>query len=197
MFETPSSKPLLYVVDDDADLGASVARMLGRAGYAAEPFIEPKQLLAAYVAAPAACVVTDVMMGDLDGFAFADRLRATDPATAIIFMTAWPTTANAVDSVRRHGGLDYLEKPIDETRLLAAVREGVAWSVRRRAQLDRLVRLSPRERDVFALLVRGLSSKAIAAELELSPKTIEDHRAQIFAKTGTSGLAQLISLVEK
>ena len=113
---------------------------------------------------------------------------------AIVFMTAWPTVSGAVDSIRRFGGIDYLEKPIDEERLLASVSEGVQWSCRRRAQLRRTARLTPREREVFALLVKGLSSKAIAAELELSPKTVEDHRAQISAKTGTSGLAQLIEL---
>ena len=185
---------LVYVVDDDPDLGASVARMLRRAGYRAEPFIDPQQLLSAYADAPAACIVTDIMMGELDGFAFADRLRQIDSAASIIFMTAWPTTANAVDSVRRYGGLDYLEKPLDDQRLLTAVAEGVEWSVRRRNQLQRTARLSPREREVFALVVRGLSTKAIAAELNLSPKTIEDHRAQISAKTGATGLAQLIAL---
>lgn len=187
-------RAIVYVVDDDHDLSASLSRLLIRQGYAAEPFTDPEPLLAAYDAGPASCVVTDVMMSDMDGFAFADRLRIVDPAAAIIFMTAWPTTANAVDSIRRYGGLDYLEKPIDQKRLLAAVQEGVAWSHRRRAQLGRTERLSSREREVFALLVRGLSTKAIAHELGLSPKTVEDHRAQISVKTGTNGLAQLIAL---
>ena len=190
---TDDKRAIVYVVDDDCDLGASLARLLNRSGYRAEPFADPAQLLAAYTAAPASCVLTDVMMGEIDGFAFADQLRRIDPATAIIFMTAWPKVSNAVDAVRRYGGLDYLDKPVDEQRLLAAVHEGVQWS-RRRAQLERTARLTPREQEVFALLVRGLSSKAIAAELKLSPKTIEDHRAQIAAKTGTSGLAQLIEL---
>lgn len=186
----------IYVVDDDGDLGASVARLLRRHGHAAEPFLDPAPLLTIYEDAPADCIVTDVMMGDLDGFGFADQLRGVDPATAIVFMTAWPTTANAVDSIRRYGGLDYLEKPIDEDRLVAAVAEGVAWSRRRRANLERTSALSSREREVFNLLVRGHPNKVIAAELSLSPKTIEDHRAAIMAKTGTSGLAQLIALTE-
>jgi FixJ family two-component response regulator len=189
-----STRGTVYVVDDDCDLGASLARLLRRSGYAAEPFVDPQQLLDAYAQAPADCILTDVMMGDLDGFAFADRLRQIDPAAAIVFMTAWPTVSSAVDSIRRYGGVDYLEKPIDEERLLSALAEGTGWSRRRRAQLERTARLTPRERDVFALLVRGLSSKAIAAELDLSPKTVEDHRAQIAAKTGTNGLAQLIEL---
>lgn len=190
----PAVAATVYVVDDDRDLASSLARLLIRQGYTAKPFTDAAHLLRIYAEAPVSCVVTDIMMGDLDGFAFAEQLRAIDPACAIVFMTAWPTTAAAVDAVRRYGGLDYLDKPIDQDRLLAAVQEGVAWGVRKRALLSRTARLSPRERQVFALLVKGYSSKAIAAELDLSPKTVEDHRAQIAAKTGTNGLAQLIAL---
>jgi FixJ family two-component response regulator len=188
------SDPIVYVVDDDPDLAASVARLLCRHGLAAEPFVDPATLLAVYAAAPAHCIVTDVMMGDLDGFAFADRVRGLDPGVAIVFMTAWPTTANAVDSVRRYGGLDYLEKPIDEDRLLAAVTEGIAWSRARRIAEARTANLTPRERQVFDLLVQGHPNKVVADRLGLSPKTVEDHRAAVLAKTGANGLAQLIAL---
>lgn len=185
---------LVYVVDDDRDLGNAVARLLRRNGYAAEPFLEPQLLLEAYAAEPAHCIVSDIMMGDMDGFGFADTLRAQDPGASIIFMTAWPTTANAVDAVRQYGGLDYLEKPLDEERLLNAVAEGVSWSRRQREINARVARLSRREREVLDLLVRGQSNKMIAATLGLSPKTIEDHRAAIMAKTGSNGLSQLIAL---
>ncbi len=186
----------VYVVDDDRDLGASVARLLNRHGYGAEPFIDPALLLVAYPEAPADCIVTDVMMGDLGGFEFADRIREISPETAIIFMTAWPTTANAVDSVRRYGGLDYLEKPLDEERLLTAVAEGVSWSRERRARIDRTSNLTRRERQVFDLLVLGHSTKEMAAILGLSPKTVEDHRAAVMSKTGANGLSQLIKLTQ-
>jgi two-component system response regulator FixJ len=184
----------LYVVDDDADLGASVARLLMRHGYQATAFTDTNDLLDAHRLNPAACVITDIMMGETDGFTFADRLRALDTNVALIFMTAWPTTANAVDSVRRYGGLDYLEKPIDEARLLAAIAEGVVWSSDQRSVARRTEALTPRERQVFELLVRGYSNKAIAADLDLSVKTIENHRSAIVAKTGTNGLAQLMKL---
>jgi len=193
----PANQPdraAVYVVDDDHDLGAAVARLLCRHGHAAEPFLDPVMLLSVYAEAPALCIVTDIMMGDLDGFGFADRVRMIDPAVAIVFMTVWPTTADAVDSVRRYGGLDYLEKPLDETRLLSAVDEGVAWSRRQRSIRARTAALSARERQVFDLLVQGHSNKAVADILGLSPKTVEDHRAAIVAKTGTNGLAQLIAL---
>ena len=198
MTEVPASPATVYVVDDDHDLGASVARLLRRHGFAAEPFLDPAPLLAVYAdvasTCPAHCIVTDVMMGDIDGFAFADRVRVIDPGVAIIFMTAWPTTANAVDSVRRYGGLDYLEKPIDEDRLVRAVTDGVSWSIRRRSALGRTARLTVRERQVFDLLVEGHPNKVVADRLGLSPKTVEDHRAAVFAKTGASGLAGLIAL---
>jgi len=185
---------IVYVVDDDRDLAEAVARLLRRNGYAATPFVDPAHLLDGYSANPAHCVVTDIMMGDLDGFGFITRLREQDTGVAIVFMTAWPTTANAVDAIRRYGGLDYLEKPIDTARLLDAVAEGVAWSDRQRLAMARTDKLTPRERDVLNLLVMGKSNKMIAAELSLSPKTVETHRAAIMAKTETSGLAQLIAL---
>lgn len=185
---------LVYVVDDDGDLCNAVTRLLRRHGYASEPFLNPAALIAAQEAKPAHCIVTDVMMGDLDGFGLADRVRAMDASTAIIFMTAWPTTGNAVDAVRRYGGLDYLDKPLDERRLLASVHEGICWSARQREAMSRTARLTRREREVLDLLVVGQSSKMVAATLGLSPKTIEDHRASIMAKTGANGLAQLIAL---
>ena len=185
----------VYVVDDDSDLGAAIARLLIRKGYRAFSFDAPEAMLEAGVDAPAHCVVTDVMMDGMDGFEFAEALRGRDPASAIIFMTAWPTTASAVDAIRRYGGIDYLEKPIDEDRLVAAIAEGVEWSQRRRRALGYIDRLTAREKQVLHLLAAGMSNKMIAAELELSPKTIEDHRAAIMAKTGSSGMARIVALV--
>jgi two-component system, LuxR family, response regulator FixJ len=190
------TQPIVYVVDDDLDLGLSLARLLRRQGYATESFVEPRQVLDVYQDAPAHCVVTDVMMDDLDGFAFAEKLRALDPAVSIVFMTAWPTTAHAVDSIRRYGGLDYLEKPLDQDRLLAAMAEGTAWSEARRVSASRIAPLTRREREVFDFLVRGYSNKAIANALGVSVKTIEDHRASVIAKTGAKSVADLVRLVE-
>lgn len=189
-----SPSELVYVVDDDEDLAASVARLLRRHGLQAEPFNDPVALLDAYSAGPAACVITDVMMDQLDGFQFSSKLRAIDAAVAIVFMTAWPSTGHAVDSIRVHGGIDYLEKPIDEQRLLASVRDGLEWSWQRRDVDRRIEMLTPREREVLSLLVRGYSTKAIASKLDISARTVDDHRAQISSKTGANSLAKLIAL---
>jgi FixJ family two-component response regulator len=187
------------VVDDDADLAGAVARLLGRHGHAARAFASAGALLAALDdpgdKVPPACLVSDIQLGDHDGFALAQTLRAQHPTMALVFMTAWPTTADAVDAVRRHGGLDYLEKPLDEGRLLAAVAEGLAWATGQQRRQAVLAALTRRERAVFDLLVRGHGNKDIADRLGISVRTVEDHRAAVMAKTGAAGLAGLMSLV--
>src|SRR5687767_50984 len=106
----------IYVVDDDVDLAGALVRFFDRAGLKAKSFSNPQKLLDVYVDEQAGCIVTDVMMGNMDGFSFASHIRALDSAVALIFMTAWPRTSAAVDAIRSHGGIDYLEKPLDEER---------------------------------------------------------------------------------
>lgn len=186
--------PLIYVVDDDVDLATSLARLLERSGYRAAGFAEPAEMLEACGNESPHCVVSDVMMEELDGFVVAERLREISPATAIIFMTAWPQTSAAVDAIRSFRGVDYLEKPIEEQRLLDGLAQGVGWSERRRMANARLNTLTAREWDVFKLLASGLSNKMLAAELGIKPKTVEDHRAAIMEKTRSRSVADLVEL---
>ncbi|MEW9856485.1 response regulator transcription factor [Novosphingobium sp. M1R2S20] len=188
------SHATVAVLDDDRDFAMSVARLLGRNDHTALAFSAPAELLEALPGSSIGCVVSDIQLGEIDGFVFAETLRAHDTALALVFMTAWPTTAHAVDAVRRYGGLDYLEKPIDEGRLLTAVSEGLAWSERERRIAALTGQLTRREREVFDLLVRGHSNKEIADRLAISARTVEDHRAAIVSKTRTNGLAQLVAL---
>ncbi|WCT80242.1 response regulator transcription factor [Novosphingobium humi] len=182
------------VLDDDADFAAAVARLLVRQGFEARFFTRPEDLLGQMPVQRFGCVVSDIQMGQIDGFTFAERLRTRDPCVALVFMTAWPTTAHAVDAVRCHGGLDYLEKPLDEERLIAAVREGLAWSARQ-CQIEQATgAFTRREREVFDWLVNGHSNKEIAERMGISARTVEDHRAAIMAKTRVNGLAQLVAL---
>lgn len=189
-----SENLLVYVLDEDHDLAASLCCSLCRAGHVARVFCKPAALVAAHGEKAAHCVITEVLMSETHGFDFADQVRAIDPTVGIIFMTAQPSTSLAVDAVRHHGGIDYLEKPINEARLQASVREAFNWSMARRRVLNRLAALSRRERDVFNLLVRGMSNKSIASHLQISTRTVEDHRAKIAAKTGAHNLEQMIAL---
>lgn len=185
---------VVLVVDDDVDLGASLARLLARSGYPAVAFETPEAALEACANVRPRCVLTDVMMGHTNGFAFAQALRGVDASAALIFMTARPITAQAVDAIRHFGGIEYLDKPIDQTRLLAAVGEGLDQSAKRVASQTRLRALTARELDVFKEITRGKSSKAVAVDLGVSQKTVEVHRAAIMTKTGAACLADLIAL---
>lgn len=184
----------VYVIDDDGDLGASLTRMLRRHGYEAEAFDDPRGFLSAENISEPCCVVTDVMMGDMDGFELARQVRGSMPSAAIVFMTAWPRTSDAVEAIRDLGGLDYLEKPLDQERLIDAVAQGMDWSRTRHRSATRLSQLSPRERQVIDLLVMGWTNKVIAAQLCLSVKTVEDHRAAVMKKTQSFSLADLIDI---
>jgi two-component system response regulator FixJ len=186
--------PLIYVVDDDQDLATSVSRLVERSGFLARPFDSPQAVLTACAQEAPHCVISDVMMDKMDGFMLAECLRKSAPHTAVIFMTAWPKTSAAVDAIRNFGGVDYLEKPIEEQRLFDGLTEAVEWSERRRGAHARVGNLTPREWDVFRLLTRGLSNKMIAATLNIKPKTVEDHRASIMAKTSSNSVAQLIEI---
>ncbi len=186
-----------YVLDDDEDLAAAVARRVRSAGFHVDAVSDPIALLERFSSAPSACVISDVMMAPMDGFSFVRRLRQTQPFVSVIFMTAWPKVSDAVDAIRELGGVDYLAKPVDETRLLNAVDNAVRTG--RQAQLchEKLSRLTQRERDVFDLLVAGYASKAIASVLKISPRTVDDHRAKIASKLGTGSLPELVALRSK
>ena len=187
----------VYVIDDDADLAHSIGRLLERRGYRVEVFTGAEEILRARSEPQPACALVDVMLGDQDGFAVADLLRQKEPATAVVFMTAWPKTMSAVDAVRRHAGVDYLEKPIDEGRLFEALIEGLSKSAERLNASLLFRSLSSREREVLDLLVQGNSNKAVGVELQISVKTVENHRAAVMQKTGASCLADLIRLYNK
>lgn len=182
------------VLDDDADLAAAVTRLLARQGFSVRTFVDPAALLAALEEDRFACIVSDVQMGATNGFAFAEEVRRCSPCTAVVFMTAWPNTAHAVDAVLHHGGLDYLEKPVDTVRLGSAVRRALEWSARRQTIEAATAAFTRRESEVFGLLVRGHSNKEIAEHLAISARTVENHRAAIMHKTRANGLAQLIAL---
>jgi FixJ family two-component response regulator len=191
---TSISNLTVYVIDDDPDFAASLTRLLRSAGYTAEPFSDPGALLDAYALEPADCVVSDVMMGEIDGFAFCEQLQAIDNCVRVIFVTGWPSTSAAVKAVRQFDAADYLEKPVNEEALLQAVARAAAEGCRRREIQRRTAVLTGREQQVLSLLVRGFSTKEIARELDISPRTVEIHRAQIASKTGARTLAAMIAL---
>lgn len=188
---------VVCIVDDDADLSASLARLLQREGFNAQSFIDPATFLSAQGNDGPCCIITDIMMGTISGFDLAYQLRANRSAAAIIFMTAWPKTSDAVEAIRDLQGLDYLEKPLNMARLLDAVAQGLVWSHKNHSALTHIASLSSRERQVFDLMARGKSSKIIAQQLDISIKTVENHRAAVMKKTAAGTLADIINIARR
>lgn len=184
----------VFILDDDPDVASSLAQFLANEGFATRHYRAAAELLDHYEAGQASCLISDLRIGDENGFHVAREIRKVDPAVGIIFITGWPCTTDAVDAVKLQDGIDYLEKPLDLERLLRAVREAVARNGKRRDQMSRLASLTRREREVLEWLVKGHTTKSIAHELGLSPRTIEDYRGQIFRKTQASTLAELFAL---
>lgn len=149
----------------------------------------------------ASCVVLDVRLPGLGGLEIQTRMTELDLTVPVIFITGHGDVPMAVEAMRG-GAVDFLQKPFDNQSLLARVEQAIAHGrdLRQEAELRkiaaaRLAALSPREREVLTLLVEGRMNKAIAAELGISAKTVEDHRASIMRKMQVRSIAELVRLV--
>ncbi|MFM0632550.1 response regulator transcription factor [Paraburkholderia xenovorans] len=147
-----------------------------------------------------ACLVLDIQLPDLSGLELARELNAALP---IIFITGHGDIAMGVDAMKA-GATDFLPKPVSETDLLRAIEQALAYAVRTRATRrefdslrDRVERLTPREREVMALVVIGLLNKQVASELGAAEQTIKVHRRRVMAKMEVTSLAQLIRVADK
>jgi two-component system, LuxR family, response regulator FixJ len=195
-----SATTAIHVVDDDAAIRDSLRLLLEASGFAVQTHASATVFLAA---APglAGCVLTDVRMPAMDGLELQQRLNERGVLLPVIVMTGQGDIPIAVRAMKA-GAVDFLEKPLDDGRLLEAVRRALAQSLRLQAAsaataeaLDRLAVLTPREREVLDLLVTGLSNKAIGNELGASPRTVEVHRARILEKLRAHSLPELVRLV--
>ncbi|HMM85773.1 response regulator [Azohydromonas sp.] len=190
--------PLIHLVDDDDAVRAALSLLIGTVGLRVAPWADPLQFLERFDRDAVGAVVLDVRMPGMSGLAVLEQLRREGADQPVILLTAHGT----VDMCRRAfkgGAAEFLEKPVDDEHLLDAVQAAVRSHVRSRQRdaagreaHERYALLSPREREVLALVVAGLSSKEIARALALSPRTVETHRLHLSAKLQVQTLAQLI-----
>ena len=199
MGSTGGSTQIVHVVDDDEAVRDSLRFLLEGAGLAVRTYAAAAALLDTDLDA-GGCVLTDFRMPGMDGLQLQAHLAERGSALPVIVMTAHAEVPAAVRAMKA-GAMDFLEKPCDPDRLIAAVRQSLEASERRRAGLARIAEaagriagLTPREREVFDRLAAGDSTKEIARILGASPRTIEVHRARVFHKLNIETLPELVHL---
>jgi FixJ family two-component response regulator len=196
--------PRVFVIDDDESVARGLARLLTAAGCDVSTFTSAVAFLDhGFVQLDPACLILDQRMPELTGLELQKVLRAAGGTMSVVFLTGHgdvPTTVQAM----REGAIDVLVKPVEEERLIEAVHRGFERSARacqaRREQDDflaRLARLTPRERQVAALVVRGYLNKQIAQELGTAERTVKIHRSRVMHKLGVNSVAELVRIGER
>lgn len=190
--------PLIHLVDDDDAVRRGLALLIGSVGLSVAEWSHPQAFLADFDRETVGAIVLDVRMPGTSGLTVLDELRAQGVDQPIIMLTGHGTVAMCRRAFKA-GAAEFLEKPVDDERLLEALHDAVRQHVRTRARLaadlearERYARLSEREREVLALVIQGQTAKQIARALGVSPRTVETHRAHLGAKLETDSLAQLI-----
>jgi len=198
-----ANSPQVYLVDDDALVLRTLARVLRRAGYRLDTFDSPIRFLQEAPLTPPCCLVLDVQMPEMDGVQLQQRLTATATPPSIVFISGGADVPTSVRAMKA-GAVDFLPKPFANKDLLAAVAAALRLAEERaqaqdgaREALQRLARLTPREREVCEGVARGLKSKEIAEELGAAVKTVNVHRSRVMAKLGVPSVAALVKLLDR
>jgi RNA polymerase sigma factor (sigma-70 family) len=193
-------KGVVLVVEDDPLVQRALGRLFRKAGHRVELFDDLESFLARDLPDDPTCLVLDLHLPDGNGLEIVDSLHDEGTPVPAVVITAHgdvPTTVRAM----RKGAVELIEKPFDNEQVLAAVAEGLARDAKDRAARRRrdearalLETLSPREREVFDLVVEGLANKVVASRLGVAEKTVKVHRARAMKKVGAVSLADLIFL---
>jgi two-component system CheB/CheR fusion protein len=196
----PSGSPIIYLVDDDPNVRDALRCVLEDDGRVVEDFETCQEFLQAYRPSQEACILIDAYLPGMKGVELLQRLKEMGNHSPAIMITGKADVSMAVQAMKA-GALDFIEKPVGRTELLYCVdealkqaRDSTAFSAKRAAAADQLSELTPRQRQIMELVLAGHSSKNIAADLGISQRTVENHRASIMKKTGSKSLPELARL---
>jgi FixJ family two-component response regulator len=195
---------LVHVVDDDAYFLTAMERRLKRAGYEVVTYVSSQDLLDRLPSETVpSCILLDVQISGLNGPALQSRLNELGSTLPIIFLTDHPDIPTTVRAIKA-GANDFLTKPVPSDEMLRAIERAIAHhevtcGVKSRLDMvrSRIATLTPREREVFELVVRGDTNKRAARALGCSERTIKAHRQRVMEKAQVQSLAELVSLAER
>jgi len=194
--------PTVHIVDDDTSFRTAVGRLLEASGYRVAAYESGEELLARPPSGPG-CILLDLQMPGLSGLELQARLADLAPLLPIVFLTGRGDIGTTVRAMKA-GAHDFLEKPASSAALLEAVERALQLCETRRLEQDRVqafhmrvASLTPRESQVFDLIVRGKRNKQIAYELSTSERTVKAHRHNVMEKLGARSLAEVVSMAER
>ena len=193
-----TDQPIVFVVDDDASMRQALARLLQSVQLRVEVFASPREFLQSERPNVPSCLVLDVRLPGLSGLDFQAELLKADVRMPIVFITG-PMSVRAMKA----GAVDFLAKPFRDQDLLDAVTAAIQRDQKRREHENAMTdlrahfsSLTPREREIMALVASGLMSKQIAAEVGLSEITVKVHRSHLMKKMGARSVADLVRMAE-
>lgn len=191
----------IFVVEDHEIVRQAICDMIADAGWEAEAFGSCEAFLRAYRPRQQTCLVLDIHMPGMGGLALLDRLGQHDHEMPIIVVSGSSAISDAVQALKA-GALDFIEKPIAQSKLVTSIKAALAGrrhsikaTALREASIDHIAGLTARQLQVLELVLTGAPSKNIAADLGISQRTVENHRAAIMHKTGAHSLPALSRLV--
>jgi FixJ family two-component response regulator len=192
--------PTVFLVDDAIEVRTAVSRLLTAAGYQVRAFESAGRFLEEQDAGAPGCLLLDICLPGLSGIELQRELMSSPCARPIVFLTGMGDIQTSVNAMKA-GAVDFLTKPIDDERLFAAVEQALRLDAEQRLQRairdaieQRLMILTPRERQVMAHVIRGRLNKQIAAELHTGEKTIKVHRARVMSKMHARSVPELVHL---
>jgi len=198
---TKDQQALVFVVDDDEAVRSSTKLLLKSVGLPAVTYSSAQEFLDNYDPLQPGCVVLDVRMPLMSGLELQQLLNLQGAIIPVIFITGHGDIPMAVEAMQ-HGAFDFLQKPFRDQDLLDRVQKALEKDRINRVQLrektriqERRESLTPREREILELMTRGKPNKVMAADLGVSQRTVEIHRARVMEKMGASSLAQLVRMV--
>lgn len=198
---TPAKQPIVFVVDDDSGVRSSIRILLKSVGINTTAFASAREFLAAYDQSQPGCLVLDIRMPGMSGMELQQELNRLGAVIPVVFITGHGDVPMAVEAMQQ-GAFDFLQKPFRDQDLIHRIQKALERDTAHRDALrqtdsikTRLESLTPREREVLELLAEGKQNKVMAAELGLSQRTVEIHRANVMDKMQARSVAQLVRML--